>query len=120
VTARAAGLSSSDTAQVTTYPLGTRGNVVCEDNPANADPDFCAGGVPIYSSPSTSGSPASRNDNGYEIFAVCKTTGSTVDGSPYGGRRSSTWIWKAGGHYIPYAFVNLSGRDIGDLTTCNH
>lgn len=120
VTASAGGLSGRDTAQVTTYPLGTRGNVVCRDNAANEDPNFCADGVPIYHSPSSSGTPASHNENGYEIFAVCKTTGSTVNGAPYGGRNTSVWIWKAGGHYIPYAFVNLSGRDIDDLTTCDH
>ncbi|MEJ3747610.1 fibronectin type III domain-containing protein [Actinomycetes bacterium KLBMP 9797] len=118
VTVTAGGLTGRDTDQVTTLPRGTPGNIQCRDNPANADPDFCAAGVPIFDRPDWNSTVAGRNDHGYEIFVVCRTNGDAVDGTPYGGRNSSIWIFKAGGHYVPYAFVNLRTGSINDITTC--
>jgi hypothetical protein len=120
VTAEAGGQTGRDTQQVTTRQLGKAGNIHCHDNPANADPDFCAGGVPIFDSPGWNPSAAvDHNADGYEIFAVCRAYGDTVDARPYGGKQSGHWIFKAGGHWVPEAFVYLhNGVTIEQIAEC--
>ncbi|MCW6010297.1 fibronectin type III domain-containing protein [Micromonospora sp. CPCC 205371] len=120
VTATANGRSGDDEERVTTYPRGTFGNIQCDDNPANADPDFCQGGVPIFTSPGWNpGAAADHNADGYEIFAVCRAFGDTVDARPYGGKQSGHWIFKAGGHWVPWAFVYLrNGDNIDAIAQC--
>ncbi|MEH1130781.1 fibronectin type III domain-containing protein [Micromonospora sp. CPCC 206061] len=120
VTATANGQSANDTRQVTTYPRGTEGNIHCHDDPANADPDFCERGVPIFDSPGWNPSAAvDYNMDDYRIFAVCREYGETVDARPYGGKQSGHWIFKAGGHWVPEAFVYLdNGDNIDAIAPC--
>jgi hypothetical protein len=119
VTATANGQSGNDSERVTTYPRGTSANIHCHDNPANADPDFCEGGVPIFDSPGWNPSAAvDHNMDDYQIFAVCRAFGDTVDGRPYGGTQTGHWIFKAGGHWVSYAFVNLHSGTIDDIAEC--
>ena len=116
----AAGMAASASGSLGTPAY--HGNVICGDT------SYCGRGAPgggiwVYRTASQSGQSVGDVFAPDSYEAVCRTTGSNVNATPWGGKNSNAWVRiKFPGtqqNYIPYAWFRMeSGDSLSPLPQC--